>query len=118
MKNYYTYLYGLPMKLKDPGTQLDPKAFKKIFQGKEYWVLKVSYAPAVGKDVWYFYLDPMTYQLRHYQFYHDEQKGDGEYILLSGEIEIGGIKMPKDRAWYMNLDQKYLGTDFLSSLNP
>ena len=31
MKNYYTYLYGLPMKLKDPGTQLDPKAFKKIF---------------------------------------------------------------------------------------
>ena len=116
MKNYYTYLYGLPMKLKDPGTQLDPKAYKKTFQGAEYWVLKVSYAPKVGKDVWYFYLDPKTYQLRHYQFYHDEQKGDGEYILLSGETEVGGVKMPKDCAWYTNLENNYLGTDYLSAV--
>ncbi|MDA8810230.1 DUF6503 family protein [Flavobacteriaceae bacterium] len=116
MKNYYTYLYGLPMKLKDPGTQLDPMAYKKTFQGAEYWMLKVSYAPEVGKDVWYFYLDPKTYQLRHYQFYHDEQKGDGEFILLDGETVIGGIKMPKDRAWYTNLENNYLGTDFLSAL--
>ncbi|MGB5386107.1 MAG: DUF6503 family protein, partial [Eudoraea sp.] len=27
IKNYYTYLYGLPMKLKDPGTILDPKVY-------------------------------------------------------------------------------------------
>ena len=34
-KNYYTYLYGLPMKLKDPGTNLSDKVEKKTFKGKD-----------------------------------------------------------------------------------
>ncbi|MFD2100377.1 DUF6503 family protein [Flagellimonas iocasae] len=114
MKNYYTYLYGLPMKLKDPGTLLNQKVQKKIFKGKEYLVLKVTYDENVGSDVWYFYFDPETYAMEVYQFYHDESKNDGEYILLEGLEEINGIKMPKSRAWYLNKDNKYLGTDILT----
>ena len=114
MRDYYVYLYGLPMKLKDPGTQLDPKVYTKTLKGKSYHCLKVTYVETVGKDIWYFYLDKTTAQLRHYQFYHDEAANDGEYILLSGEANIEGIKMPKERAWYMNGDDRYLGTDFLS----
>lgn len=114
MRDYYVYLYGLPMKLKDPGTQLDPKVYTKTLKGKSYHCLKVTYDETVGKDSWYFYLDKTTAQLRHYQFYHDEGANDGEYILLSGEANIEGIKMPKDRAWYRNADDRYLGTDFLS----
>lgn len=113
MKNYYTYLYGLPMKLKDPGTILDDKVQKKTFKGKEYLVLKVTYEKGVGSDVWYFYFDPKTYAMEVYQFYHDESKNDGEYILLEGLEEINGIQMPKTRAWYLNKDNKYLGTDIL-----
>lgn len=113
MRNYYVYLYGLPMKLKDPGTQLDPKVYTKTLKGISYHCLKVTYDESVGKDTWYFYLDKTTAQLRHYQFFHDEAANDGEYILLSGEANIEGIKMPKDRAWYMNADNRYLGTDFL-----
>ena len=116
MKNYYTYLYGLPMKLKDPGTKLDPKVQKKTFKGKEYLVLKVTYDAEVGTDDWYFYFDPKTYAMEVYQFYHDESKNDGEYILLSGMEEINGIKMPKTRAWYVNKDNKYLGTDTLEKI--
>ncbi|MEO2051143.1 MAG: DUF6503 family protein [Allomuricauda sp.] len=116
MKNYYTYLYGLPMKLKDPGTKLDPKVQKKTFKGKEYLVLKVTYDAEVGTDDWYFYFDPSTYAMEVYQFYHDESKNDGEYILLSGLEEINGIKMPKVRAWYVNKDNKYLGTDTLEKI--
>ncbi len=48
-----------------------------------------------------------------YQFYHEESKNDGEYILLTEEIEVNGIKMPKNRAWYYNKNHEYLGTDFL-----
>ena len=48
MKNYYTYLYGLPMKLKDPGTIIDDKVIKKTFKGKEYLVLKATYEKEVG----------------------------------------------------------------------
>ena len=114
MKNYYTYLYGLPMKLKDPGTLIDPKVQTKKFKGKEYLVLKTTYTQDVGKDIWYFYFDPTTYAMEVYQFYHDEAKNDGEYILLSGTAEVNGIKMPKTRAWYYNKDNKYLGTDILN----
>ncbi|WP_299486768.1 DUF6503 family protein [uncultured Allomuricauda sp.] len=113
MRNYYTYLYGLPMKIKDPGTILHEKVLTKTFKGKDYLVLKVNYEEGVGKDVWYFYFDPNTYAMEVYQFYHDEAKNDGEYILLEGLEEIQGIKMPKTRAWYYNKDNKYLGTDIL-----
>jgi len=113
MKDYYTYLYGLPMKLTDPGTNLDPKVHHKTFKGKKYVVLKVTYDAEVGKDIWYFYFDPTTYAMEVYQFYHDESKNDGEYILLEGLEEINGIQMPKTRAWFMNKDDKYLGTDTL-----
>ena len=37
-KNYYTYLYGLPMKLKDAGTVIDPKVTKKTFKGKQLFL--------------------------------------------------------------------------------
>ncbi|GLU43051.1 DUF6503 family protein [Allomuricauda sp. NBRC 101325] len=116
MKDYYTYLYGLPMKLNDPGTHLNPKVQKKSFKGKEYLVLNVNYDVEVGTDEWYFYFDPKTYAMEVYQFYHDKSKNDGEYILLEGLEEINGIKMPKTRAWYMNKDNKYLGTDTLDKI--
>lgn len=115
MKDYYTYLYGLPMKLKDPGTIISSKIEKKTFKGKEYLVLKANYAKSVGEDTWYFYFDPATYAMEVYQFYHDEAKNDGEYILLDGMETINNIKMPKTRAWYYNKDNKYLGTDILST---
>ncbi|WP_010518750.1 DUF6503 family protein [Croceivirga radicis] len=117
MKDYYTYLYGLPMKLKDPGTNLDPKVATKTFKGKTYLVLKVTYDAVVGKDTWYFYFDPTTYAMEVYQFYHNEADNDGEYILLSGIETFKGIKMPKTRKWYYNKDDKYLGTDILSHPN-
>ena len=113
-KNYYTFLFGLPMKLKDEGTIIDQKVAKKTFKGKEYLVLKATYSAEVGKDTWYFYFDPSTYAMEVYQFFK-EAKDSGEYILLSGLETINNIKMPKNRAWYYNKDDGYLGTDILSS---
>lgn len=113
-KNYYTYLYGLPMKLKDQGTIIASKTEKKMFKGKEYLVLKASYEKEIGEDIWYFYFDPTSYAMEVYQFFHDESKNDGEYILLTDEEKVSGIKMPKTRAWYYNKDNKYLGTDILT----
>ena len=112
-KNYYTYLYGLPMKLKDKGTIIHEKVELKKFKQKEYLVLKVTYDKNVGDDTWYFYFDPKTYAMEVYQFFHDEAKNDGEYIILTKEEIINGIKMPKNRAWYYNTNDKYLGTDIL-----
>ncbi|MEL0455685.1 DUF6503 family protein [Flavobacteriaceae bacterium SZ-1-7] len=116
LKNYYTYLYGLPMKLNDPGTIIHEKVESKTFKGKNYWVLKASYKKEVGNDTWHFYFNKDNYAMEMYQFYHDESKNDGEYILLSGEELVNDIKMPKIRAWYKNGDNTYLGTDILKSL--
>ena len=117
-KNYYTYLYGLPMKLKDEGTIVNEKVEQKNFKGKDYLVLQVSYDAAVGRDVWYFYFNPKTYAMEIYQFYKTDDKGNmkkdsGEYILLTEETTINDIKLPKNRAWYYNKNDGYLGTDFL-----
>ena len=116
-KDYYTYLYGLPMKLMDPGTNVHQKVENKTFKGKQYLVLKVTYEEGVGSDVWQFYFDPETYAMEIYQFFKGDPKGEGantgEYILLSELKTISGIKMPKVRAWYYNKDDKYLGTDIL-----
>jgi uncharacterized protein DUF6503 len=112
-KNYYTYLYGLPMKLKDKGTIIHDKVEHKTFKGKEYLVLKATYNEDVGSDTWYFYFNTTTYAMEVYQFFHDETKNDGEYILLSEVETINEIKMSKNRAWYTNKEDKLLGTDIL-----
>ncbi|AUP79029.1 DUF6503 family protein [Flavivirga eckloniae] len=118
-KNYYTYLYGLPMKLKDPGTIIEEKVEKKTFKGKDYLVLKVSYDHNIGHDIWYFYFNPKSYAMEVYQFFKTDENGQqiddsGEYIILTEEKVLNGIKMPKNRAWYYNKNDAYLGTDILN----
>tara|TARA_R110001632_G_scaffold18712_3_gene57583 strand:+ start:830 stop:1543 length:714 start_codon:yes stop_codon:yes gene_type:complete len=112
-KNYYTYLYGLPMKLKDDGAIIHKQVNLDKFKGEMYLVLKVTYEKEVGEDTWYFYFNPETYGLEIYQFFHDEEKNDGEFILLSGLETINGVKIPKKRDWYYNKNEQYLGTDLL-----
>jgi hypothetical protein len=119
MKDYYTYLYGLPMKLQDVGTVISDTVTKKSFKGKEYLVLEVRYEPAVGTDVWYFYFDPKSYAMEVYQFYRvtsdgSIDKNSGEYILLTENAMVNGITMPKSRAWFYNEDDTYLGTDVIT----
>ena len=110
-RDYYGYLYGLPMKLKDDGTILQDEIITTSFQTEEVLALRVTYAESVGKDIWYFYFHPDTYAMVGYRFYHDEGANDGEYITLSG-IEVDkGLRIPKDRAWYTNKENKLLGTD-------
>lgn len=116
-RDYYTYLYGLPMKLTDQGTNIDPTFERIEFKGKNYLRVRVTYDESVGKDIWYFYFDPTTYAMEVYQFFHDEAKNDGEYILLKDMVESKGLKIPKIREWYTNGEEKFLGADNLTSIS-
>ncbi len=116
MRNYYSFLYGLPMKLRDNGTIIDPTVRKTTFEGKQVLSLKVTYDEAVGADIWYFYFNPDTYAMVGYRFFHDESLNDGEYITLEGMAIQNGMRLPKNRTWYMNVDDKLLGTDNLISM--
>lgn len=109
MRNYYTYLWGLPMKLADPNTQIDENVTSEILKGKSYLVVRVPYE----KDIWYFYIEPETYRMAAYKFYQDEIAGKGEIIYLKGEKEFEGMKIPANRSWYRTEKQEFLGTDML-----
>lgn len=117
-RNFYTYLYGLPMKLKDAGALVAPEVKTQSLLGKEYATVQVVYDPAVGKDSWTFYLAPRTHALQAYRFYQNRTPNDGEYITLHDMLTVDGIKLPKERKWYLNKDESYLATDMLLKAEP
>jgi len=86
-RDYFIYMYGLPMKLRDPGTRMDPAVERAEFAGREVLSLRVTYDPEVGGDVWYFYVDPVTFALVGCRFFHVESDNDGEYLVFEGEVE-------------------------------
>ena len=111
-RDYFTFLYGLPMKLRDPGTRLDPETTRTVFEGREVLALRVTYAPEVGKDTWYFYVEPATFALVGCRFFHDESTNDGEFLVFEAEVEgPHGLRLPKLRRWYVNRDREFLATD-------
>lgn len=109
MRNYYTFLWGLPMKLTDPNTRIEEKVSSEQLNGKTYQVVRVPYE----KDVWYFYIEPETYRMAAYKFYQDEPAGKGEIVYLEGEKEFEGMKIPANRTWYRTETPEFLGTDKL-----
>ena len=116
LRNYYLFVWGLPMKLRDPGAIVDPEPVPDSFDGQEALRVRVTYDPEVGGDTWYFYFEPATARLIGYRFYHDEAANDGEYIHLSGEIADGGLRLPATRRWYTHQDDRFLGEDEAVSL--
>ncbi len=115
MQSYYVYLWGLPMKLRDPGTHLG-EVETTDFMGQPVYGLRVTYDLEVGEDIWYFYFDRQSAALVGYRFYHDEAKNDGEYIVLTGEHEAHGMRLPASRAWYTHQGDRHLGTDILEAV--
>lgn len=108
-RNYFTYLYGLPMKLRDEGTIIAPEATRTEFNGQDVWQVDVTYEAEVGTDTWHFYFSPEDYSLAGYRFYHDVEANDGEYIYLD-RLEEGGLRLPKVRSWFRNNDDELVGT--------
>jgi len=112
-RNYYSFLWGLPMKLKDVGTIIDDEVEVVHFNNEFCFQLKVTYAKDVGNDIWYFYMDQQNFALRGYRYYTNEAEDDGEYVVLDGEQLIGNMLIPKNRKWYSNFTNKYIGVDIL-----
>ena len=112
IRNYFLYLWGLPMKLLDPGTEFDPIVGSSEINGFACDVLRVIYE----KDTWYFHLDRESGRMRQYEFYKDTTQAAGEIITLEGEIVIGTLRIPQKRNWYKIPGNEYLGTDILSRI--
>jgi Family of unknown function (DUF6503) len=114
-REYYAFMHGLPMKLADEGTLVQPSVLDTTFMGKEVQRIRVTYDPAVGSDVWYFYFDSGTARLVGSRFYHDEAANDGEYIDFEGIVEADGMKLTQSIHWFTNAEGRYLGSDSLKT---
>lgn len=110
LRNYYLYLWGLPMKLHDADTPLDAEVTTAEIDGAACDVIRVVYE----QDTWYFFIDQQTGRMRRYTFYKDEAAGKGELIKLEDEIQVGSMRIPQKRSWYTLPGMKYLGTDILT----
>ena len=117
LKDYYYYLWYLPMKLNDPGTYIHPEHNIKKIGDASYIDIKVSYPEQEGSDEWHIYLDPDNYCMKAYQFFKPDGV-KGEYILLEGEVSFEGFHIPSKRSWYINETDKFLGADILKSIGP
>ncbi len=111
LRNYYLYLWGLPMKLTDESTNLSNSVSETSYNGVRCYELKVTY----DEDEWSYFFDVETYRMIAYMFYKPRGGEKGEYILLENEIEVQGMKIPQNRSWYTLPDSSYLGTDILIS---
>lgn len=110
IRNYFLYLWGLPMKLLDPNTTFASEVGSSEIAGNACDVLRVIYE----KDTWYFHIDRESGRMRQYEFYKDDTKAAGEIITLEGEISVGSIRIPQKRNWYKIPGNEYLGTDTLA----
>ena len=107
MRNYYVYLWGLPMKLRDAGTQVREKVAFIDWQNTPCYEVVVDYP----EDRWFFYFTRNEFRMIGYMFV--KKDGSGEKIVLNGERDVEGIKIPAQRSWFVIGTKEYLGTDKL-----
>lgn len=112
LRNYYLYLWGLPMKLKDKSTPKITRTEDEKVNGNTTFVLRVAYE----KETYYFSFDQQSGRMLEYRFYKDEEAGKGERIKLEKEITFNNLKLPQQRSWYTLPEKKYLGTDTLDEI--
>ena len=107
MRDYYLYLWGLPMKLKDANTPLQPTINTETIKGIDYFTIQVNYP----KDTWTFFLNKEDYSLQAYRFIKPDKSG--ELIELADLVSVGAMRIPKTRKWFALPQNNYIATDIL-----
>jgi Family of unknown function (DUF6503) len=112
-RNSYLFLYGLPMKMQDKGIIIADEVKVDTFNKKNYYVLKADFEKGIGNDSWYLYINPTTFEMEGYRFYHNRKPNDGEFIICQGLLNVQGMKIPQTRIWYSNMNGEYIATDIV-----
>lgn len=113
-QQYYGFLLSLPMNLRDARATIEPEVKTRPFEGREVRAVRVRYPG--DEPVWDFYFDPDTAQLVGCAFSSDGELADGETIVFDGTVEASGVRLPQTRRWFINADDRLLGTDTIVSL--
>ena len=111
-KNFYTYVWGLPMKLNDPATNITTIYGTHTIKKTPVYIVFVSYESEDYK----FYIDQKTFELKFFEFIKNDSSMKGEFITLSGIYEYYGIKFPKHKRWDDLYTKELIGTNEVLSI--
>ena len=106
-KNFYTFIWGLPMKLKDPGISPISKYTVDTFNHKTCYNVAVHYEA----ENFQFYFDTTNYQMMGFSFSKNDKSSKGEIIYLDRLIQFQGIKFPKKKTYWVLPDTIFGGTN-------
>ena len=112
--NYFRYLIGMPMKLKDPGTIINKEITSKVYKDKAYKVVTVTYEEKVGTYTWLFYFDIQTTELVLTEFSKDGSFQNGETIELNNKVRYQNMLLPGQLKWFVLPDRPFLAEENLS----
>lgn len=120
MKEHHTCHLGLPMELKLQGMEAEAKVTWENFQGQKCYVLKLVGKPEAVKHsyyagTWILYIDPVTYAMRGMRVQTEGFRAFevyNAYIVVMGEIEVGGIKIPQIKNYFDEDDSHWLTDAF------
>ncbi|MEM8962613.1 MAG: DUF885 family protein, partial [Acidobacteriota bacterium] len=121
MRNYYRYVWGLPMTLRDPGTVIDPEVGIETFGGRPVWTLRTTYPQPLPDqpdriETWIFYIDRLDYQLVGCRFFREGPTTDGEVLTFADLADADGLRLHKTHEWYYNHNHQYLGGDTITEI--
>jgi hypothetical protein len=104
--NLYFYFYAMPFVLGDPGIQYEDVA-DRIFKGKNYSGLKISYEEGIGdspKDNYILWFDPETFQMQWLMYTVTFSSGEANdrYNLIKYDQwgAFDGLVLPTTIQWY------------------
>lgn len=112
--NFYTYIWGLPMKLNDPGVIPSNKVLTTVINGISCYQVEIAYAA----ETYQFYFAKENYELIAFEFLKNDNSGKGEYIILEGIYEYNSILFPAKRTWMHLQDRSQIGVNQVDSICP
>ncbi len=104
-KNFYTYVWGLPMKLKDTGVKIDSSYTTEVLHNQKCYKVSVQY-PA---ENYFFYFRCSDFELVAFSFLKNDSSGHGEFVEMSGKYIFNNITFPRKRVCKELVTKKILG---------
>lgn len=105
-KGFYPYIWGLPMKLTDPGYSPEKEWQESNFNNSKCYAVDMHYE----NENFTFYFDQVSYQLKGFKFIKNEDSSHGEIVKLNNLYTFEGIQFPAHRTW-LKLDSSLIGTN-------
>lgn len=105
----WPYFLAVPMKLRDPGTHLEPLGERPMRQGAAFLAARLTFDPGTGDtpDDWYVvYRDPATDRLAAVAYIVtygtplEEAEKEPHLIVYADYVEVGGVPIPTTWTFY------------------